>query len=71
VSLGVVGDVFEVMVQVDRRLTKVNLVDRIIRVNKPAENLGRHRKKGGEKLLYIPRAYSKSQGGACAFLLHF
>jgi hypothetical protein len=35
VSLGVVGDVFEVMAQVDRRLTKVNSVDRIIRVNKP------------------------------------
>jgi hypothetical protein len=29
VSLGIVGDVFEVMAQVDRRLTKV----RIIRVN--------------------------------------
>jgi hypothetical protein len=28
-SLGVVGDVFEVMAQVDRRLTKVNSVDRI------------------------------------------
>jgi hypothetical protein len=35
VSLGVVGDVFEVMAQVDRRLTKVNSVDQIIRVNKP------------------------------------
>jgi hypothetical protein len=34
VSLGVVGDVFEVMAQVDRRLTKVNSVDRIIRVDK-------------------------------------
>jgi hypothetical protein len=32
VSLGFVGDVFEVMAQVDRRLTKVNTVDRIIRV---------------------------------------
>jgi hypothetical protein len=32
-SLGFVGDVFEVMAQVDRRLTKVNTVDRIIRVN--------------------------------------
>jgi hypothetical protein len=32
-SLAFVGDVFEVMVQVDRRLTKVNAVDRIIRVN--------------------------------------
>jgi hypothetical protein len=31
-SLGVVGDVFEVMTQVDRRLTKVNTFDRIIRV---------------------------------------
>jgi hypothetical protein len=28
-------------------------------------------KKGGEKLHCIPRAYPKSQGGACAFLLHF
>jgi hypothetical protein len=35
VSLGFVGEVFEVMTQVDRRLTKVNSVDRIIRVNKP------------------------------------
>jgi hypothetical protein len=32
-SLGFVGDVFEVMAQVDRRLTKANTVDRIIRVN--------------------------------------
>jgi hypothetical protein len=32
-SLGFVGDVLEVMAQVDRRLTKVNTVDRIIRVN--------------------------------------
>jgi hypothetical protein len=42
VSLGVVGDVFEVMAQVDRRLTKVNTIDLLIRVNTPAENLGRH-----------------------------
>jgi hypothetical protein len=33
VSLGIAGDVYEVMAQVDRRLTKVNTVDRIIRVN--------------------------------------
>jgi hypothetical protein len=32
-SLGFVDDVFEVIAQVDRRLTKVNTVDRIIRVN--------------------------------------
>jgi hypothetical protein len=32
VSLGFVGDVFEVMAQVDHRLTKVNTIDRIIRV---------------------------------------
>jgi hypothetical protein len=32
-SLGFVGDVFEVMAQVDHRLTKVNTVDRLIRVN--------------------------------------
>jgi hypothetical protein len=32
-SLGVIGDVFEVMAQVDRRLTKVNSVDLLIRVN--------------------------------------
>jgi hypothetical protein len=32
VSLGVVGPVFEVMDQVDRCLTKVNSVGRIIRV---------------------------------------
>jgi hypothetical protein len=32
-SLGFVGDVFEVMDQVDCRLTKVNTVDRVIRVN--------------------------------------
>jgi hypothetical protein len=42
VSLGIVGDVFEVMAQVDRRLTKVNTVDLPIRANTPAENLGRH-----------------------------
>jgi hypothetical protein len=35
VPLGIVGDVFEVMAQVDHCLTKVNTVDRIIRVNKP------------------------------------
>jgi hypothetical protein len=33
VSLGFVGDVFEVMAQVDHRLTKVNPIDWIIRVN--------------------------------------
>jgi hypothetical protein len=33
VSLGFAGDVFEVMAQVDRHLTKVNPVDWIIRVN--------------------------------------
>jgi hypothetical protein len=33
VSLGIVGNVFEVMAQVDRRLTKVNTVERIIRAN--------------------------------------
>jgi hypothetical protein len=32
-SLGVIADVFEVMAQVDRRLTKVNTVDLLIRVN--------------------------------------
>jgi hypothetical protein len=32
-SLGFVGDVSEVMAQVDRRLTKVNTVDWMIRVN--------------------------------------
>jgi hypothetical protein len=29
------------------------------------------RKNGGEKLHCIPGTYPKSQGGACAFLLHF
>jgi hypothetical protein len=33
VSLGFVSDVFKVMAQGDRRLTKVNTVDRIIVVN--------------------------------------
>jgi hypothetical protein len=33
VPLEFVGDVFEVMAQVDRRLTKVNPVDWVIRVN--------------------------------------
>jgi hypothetical protein len=42
VSLKIVGDVFEVMAQVDRCLTKVNTVDLLIRVNTLAENLGRH-----------------------------
>jgi hypothetical protein len=32
-SLGFVADVFEVMTQVDRRLTKVNPVDWVIRVH--------------------------------------
>jgi hypothetical protein len=32
VPLGFVGDVFEVMAQVDRRLTKVNTVDLLIMV---------------------------------------
>jgi hypothetical protein len=32
-SLGFVGDVFEVMAQVDRRLTKVNAIDWVIKVN--------------------------------------
>jgi hypothetical protein len=40
VSLRVVRDVFEVMAQVDHRLTKVNSVDRIIRVNKPGRKPG-------------------------------
>jgi hypothetical protein len=33
VLLGFVGDVFEVMAQVDHRLTKVNAIDLLIRVN--------------------------------------
>jgi hypothetical protein len=33
VSLGIVGDVYEVMAQVNRHLTKIYTVDRIIRVN--------------------------------------
>jgi hypothetical protein len=33
VSLGFVSDVFELMTQVNRRLTKVNTVDWDIRVN--------------------------------------
>jgi hypothetical protein len=33
VSLGFVGDVFEVMTQVNRRLTKVITVDWVTRVN--------------------------------------
>jgi hypothetical protein len=32
-SLGVIGEDFEVMAQVDRRLTKVNAVDLLIKVN--------------------------------------
>jgi hypothetical protein len=32
-SLGVIGDVFEVMALVDRRLTNINSVDLLIRVN--------------------------------------
>jgi hypothetical protein len=32
--LGVVGEVFEVMAQVDRRLTEVNSVDWIVRVKR-------------------------------------
>jgi hypothetical protein len=32
-SLWVIGEVFEVMAQVDCRLTKINTVDQIIRVN--------------------------------------
>jgi hypothetical protein len=35
VSLAIVSDVFEVMAQVDRRLTKVNTVDQTIRVKEP------------------------------------
>jgi hypothetical protein len=42
VLLGIVGDVFEVIAQVDRRLTKVNTVDLLIGVDTPVENLGRH-----------------------------
>jgi hypothetical protein len=34
-SLGVVGNIFEVMTQVDRCLIKVNVFDRIIRVKGP------------------------------------
>jgi hypothetical protein len=41
-SSGFVSDVFEVMAQADRCLTKVNTVAWIIRVSFPAENLGRH-----------------------------
>jgi hypothetical protein len=35
VSLGFFGDVFEVMAQIDRCLTKVNTVDLLIKVDKP------------------------------------
>jgi hypothetical protein len=40
VSLGFVGDVFEVMAQVYRRLTKVNTVDLPIRVNNSGRKPG-------------------------------
>jgi hypothetical protein len=54
VSLGFAGDVFEVTAQVDRRLTKVNSVDRIIRVNYPGRKPGASHKcfilKEGKKL---------------------
>jgi hypothetical protein len=42
VSLGFVGVVFDVMAQVDRRLTKANTVDLSLGLITPAENLGRH-----------------------------
>jgi hypothetical protein len=38
-SLGLVGEVFEVRTQVDRDLTTVSRVDRLLGLNK---NLGRH-----------------------------
>jgi hypothetical protein len=40
VPLGVVGDVFGVMAQVDRRLTKVNSIDLLIRINYPGRKPG-------------------------------
>jgi hypothetical protein len=52
-SLGFVGDVFEVMAQVDRRLTKVNSVDQIIRVNQPG------RKPGASQLRLSSRTRSR------------
>jgi hypothetical protein len=42
VSLGFVDDVFEVMAQVDYRLTKVTLLTYSLGLTTPAENLGRH-----------------------------
>jgi hypothetical protein len=42
VSLGFVGDVFGVMAQMERRLTKVTLLTGSSGLNNPAENLGRH-----------------------------
>jgi hypothetical protein len=69
----VVGDVFEVMGQIDCRLTKVNSFDSTIRVNDSDENLGRHkrpaaaksregwrRKAGGEASTVISRRRSKA-----------
>jgi hypothetical protein len=43
VSLGIAGDVFEVMAQVDRRLTKLKSVpSALLECLTTAENLGRH-----------------------------
>jgi hypothetical protein len=42
VSLGIVGDVFEVMTQVDLRFTKSTLLAGSLGLIIPTENLGRH-----------------------------
>jgi hypothetical protein len=41
-SLGVIGDVFEVMALVDRRLTKSTLLTCSLGLTTLVENLGRH-----------------------------
>jgi hypothetical protein len=48
----VVGDVFEVMAQVDHRLTNVISDDLVIRVNDSDENLGRHN--GEAPITHVP-----------------
>jgi hypothetical protein len=70
VLLGIVGDVFEVMAQVDRRLTKVNTIDLLIGVDTPAENLGRHRMTPLGLMIYciimcVPRGMQRSSCVAC------
>jgi hypothetical protein len=69
-SLGFVGDVFKVMAQVDRRLTKVNTVDLLIRVNKLGRKPGASQMSSSHPRWKYPAMWSSLPPEACVVMLY-